>query len=433
MEAIIAGLNFWNQLGPRGISGDVIVPSTPSFPLENLKSVSFGFYNTVCAYSDGTVYMSGRKSYENDRPIGQDFRFNDFTKLENIGVDVINIVSGDNYTVMHIASNILVFYGLFNEGIRISINLDYDPIFIKGCSDYFATIDCNGNAYLYSSKNIEGTGRKIQFSEPIIDFAVLSNWIFVLSIEGILYRSIKDMNTTVFTKVEELENIRFKQISGYCNHILALAENGDVYSCGHNKYGQLGNNTQHSDFDNFSKVLLNSKCKQVATGLFHSIFLTEDGKAFSCGFNFSGQLILGNCDYNYLVPHIISFNRPVSYIAAGCHACALIAGEIPTFNGLTANINSSRTNRTISIIDTASKAIRSILKVKPIMTLPHLYGMTFADQKVQILLEIQLCQYKYDLNACKKSLNSIAAENQRLKESQSIGQTNQNDALIKTD
>lgn len=426
MQVVAAGMNIWCELGPKEACNDVVIPISPSFPLTNLKSISIGFYNTVCTYRDGTVYMSGRKSYENELPVGKEHLFTDFTQIKNNEGYVIDIVSGDTYTVKHIAEKKLFFYGLANKGIPIQITLDNDPVFIKGCSDYFATIDAKGSVCLFSSNNINTAGKQAQIAEPIIDIAFLPNAIFALSCSGTLYISKNDINSAVFARVESLDSVKIIQISGYYDHILALAENGSVYAYGNNKYGQLGDNTQKSNFNNFTKVLLDSRCKQVATGSFHSLFLTEEGKVLSCGMNNNGQLLLGNINSPVLIPQHLPFNEPVSFIAAGSYASLIIFGEVPTLNSLTANIEAKGRNKNKSYIIKTGRALFNIindaaqvsLMLPQIKIMSNFFGASHTSDKIRNHLEIQLNQFRFDLQECKQIIKNMASESQRLKESQ---------------
>ena len=72
-------------------------------------------------------------------------------------------------------------------------------------------------------------------------------------------------------------------------HTLALDENGRVWACGYNEYGQLGDGTR---LERKTPVKLStiSDVKALATGSYHSLALTQDGSVYAWGSNWNGQL-----------------------------------------------------------------------------------------------------------------------------------------------
>jgi alpha-tubulin suppressor-like RCC1 family protein len=116
------------------------------------------------------------------------------------------------------------------------------------------------------------------------------------------------------------DEITIIEISTGSYHSLFLTDNGDVYSCGYNYFGQLGlgnNNNKNIPtliqyFYNNDEIKINNNeitIIEISAGSYHSLFLTDDGNVYSCGYNYSGQLGLDN-NYNQNIPTLIkSFNN----------------------------------------------------------------------------------------------------------------------------
>jgi alpha-tubulin suppressor-like RCC1 family protein len=124
-------------------------------------------------------------------------------------------------------------------------------------------------------------------------------------------------------------NIEINKISPGWNHTLFLSTDGKVYACGNNNVGQLGiaaklrENLNEFDkttdtvkanindtsprktptlIDFFTEPIIDIAGKSYA----HSLFLTSSGKVYSCGWNWYGQLGLGN-NKNYFTPQEVKY------------------------------------------------------------------------------------------------------------------------------
>ena len=93
-----------------------------------------------------------------------------------------------------------------------------------------------------------------------------------------------------------LEARKIVQVSA-ANHSLLLADDGKVFSFGRNDYGENGQGSGSGltvvatpiDMTNVSVEIIT----HVSAGSSHSLFLTENGTVFSCGQNFWGQTGVG--------------------------------------------------------------------------------------------------------------------------------------------
>jgi len=119
-----------------------------------------------------------------------------------------------------------------------------------------------------------------------------------------------NISRTIPVQVSGLTNIIAIAAGG--SHSLFLGSDGFVYGCGNSNYGQLG---IFANPNNSIPVFLLAEVSAIAAGTNHSLLLTFDGNLLGCGRNNYGQLGLysGLGDYN----NISFIIEGVSKIAAG--------------------------------------------------------------------------------------------------------------------
>ena len=175
---------------------------------------------------------------------------------------------------------------------------------------------------------------------------------------------------------------RLKQIACGYNHTLFLLDDGTLYSCGSNDFEQLGHDKSRKKPEqivaletqfimqiaaghSFSLALNNqgqlfcwgavsgvrddeyfhakpaiiknpndASIVQIASGYYHFLMLTEDGKVYVMGLNNHGQLGLGNLVSSALPVYLISLQGiPVGQIACGAYHTLIltVSGNIFAF------------------------------------------------------------------------------------------------------
>lgn len=92
---------------------------------------------------------------------------------------------------------------------------------------------------------------------------------------------------------------RVSQVSCGRSHSLILTDEEGVYSLGNNSHGQCGRPIIPLEDYSSNKVIhkiggIEGKIKQISCGHDHSLFLTEDGHVYSCGWGADGQTGLGH-------------------------------------------------------------------------------------------------------------------------------------------
>jgi prepilin-type N-terminal cleavage/methylation domain-containing protein len=158
-----------------------------------------------------------------------------------------------------------------------SVSIDSDDQFeVEDIKSYTRTKDEDGYEEVACENNL--TIKQISFSWGTI---------YVLTNDGTFIEDYGDEDREVMFNVKQITNVRK-------GHRLFLMNDGTVKSYGNNSFGQLGNGTTNNNYSPII-VMLNSTTpltgvKQVAAGLWHSVFLMNDGTVKAVGNNSGGQL-----------------------------------------------------------------------------------------------------------------------------------------------
>eukprot|EP00956_Cyclotella_meneghiniana_P004029 scaffold4879_cov71-Cyclotella_meneghiniana.AAC.8 len=94
--------------------------------------------------------------------------------------------------------------------------------------------------------------------------------------------------------VETNNNTKIIDVALGERHTLLLRQDGVVFACGWNEFGQLGLDSTESSILSPSRVILNEVVEGITAGRGSSYLLTENNTIYVTGTNFDGQLCLGN-------------------------------------------------------------------------------------------------------------------------------------------
>ncbi|XP_059511217.1 RCC1-like G exchanging factor-like protein isoform X1 [Stegostoma tigrinum] len=99
--------------------------------------------------------------------------------------------------------------------------------------------------------------------------------------------------------LERPQETRVIQVSCGRAHSLLLTDNEGVFSMGNNAYGQCGRSIVDNEIYSGSQIIhriedLDDKIVEVTCGQDHSLFRTEKGEIYSCGWGADGQTGLGH-------------------------------------------------------------------------------------------------------------------------------------------
>ena len=330
------GYNGYGQLG-LGDNSNRYRPT--QINIENVVDIAAGNNHALLVTADGKVYSFGSNSYGQLGRTGNTYTPQEIPNLENI-----EKVSAGNYHSMAIDKEGNVYTwgynqnGQLGDGTRISNSI---PTKIKLTNitkiatknNTSAAIDGDGNLYTwgYNSYGQQGisidniyTPRKVPTLEQIIDIAVENNTIIVLDKKGEVlssgYNTYGNLGNNAtqtrksFDKViEKYETITtgegeetqttttpiylsgVKSIQAGNEFAVAIKEDGTAISWGYNGYSQSSNGTTTSnllpvdlkygkDKEKIDKII------NVSAGEGTIVVTREDGKVWTIGKNYSGQL-----------------------------------------------------------------------------------------------------------------------------------------------
>ena len=126
---------------------------------------------------------------------------------------------------------------------------------------------------------------------------------------------------TTFTQVTTNINNDVKQIACGYDFTFILKNDGSLWVCGDNDYGQLGLGTSDTDYyTSFAQVTTNidNDVKEVICGDYHVFILKNDGSLWSCGYNQYSRLGLGDTDDRTTFTQVTTnINNDVKQVVCG--------------------------------------------------------------------------------------------------------------------
>ena len=198
----------------------------------------------------------------------------------------------------------------------------------------------------------------------------LSNSSFILKNDGTLWvcgqngygqLGLGGGASTIFTKAADTVK------SVYCgyDHTMILKNDGTLLGCGYNNWGQLGLGNIN-DRTTFTKITTNTdNIKSVYCGIYNTSILKNDGTLWACGYNGEGQLGLGDWSERTTFTQVITNVNDIKSVCCGSYY-AVMSKNDGTLWGCGRNSHGQlgledKSNRNIfTIINSAPENIKMI-------------------------------------------------------------------------
>jgi alpha-tubulin suppressor-like RCC1 family protein len=290
-----------NEIGQLGL-GDTTYRRTFTQVTTNInndvKQVSCGQYHTVILKNDGTVWSCGsNNSGQLGLGTGGDYNVHStFTRTTSniINVKEINCAYRQSFVIKN--DGTLWACGNNVTGQLGTGNNSGSNRFIQVASDV-KKVSTSGRYPTNSLYNDYSIGTTMIIKNDGSLWACGYNQYGGLGLGD-------NSNKTTFTKVTTNINNDVKDVACGLTHTVILKNDGSIWSCGYNNYGQLGLNDK-TNRNTFTKVTtnINNDVKQIACA-FTQYYTEGDGGSmfvlknndilYSCGYNNHGQLGLGD-------------------------------------------------------------------------------------------------------------------------------------------
>jgi len=336
-----------NTDGQLGIFNNyVLTPTTlPSnkTPIKLLLGYSF----TVILFDDGTIYGCGYNSngqLGNGNTISPQTTLGPMT-LTNISAKPVNIACGGLHTIVLFSDGTIYGCGnnLFGQlgngnattqttlGSMTLTDISAKPINIT-CGWYYTIIlfndgtiyGCGTNNYgQLGNGNTTDQSTLVQMTLPVgktpINIACGSYYTIILFNDGTVYGcgynnygQLGNGNTTTqLTLVQMTLPVGKTPINIACgdSHTIILFSDNTIYGCGYDNNGQLGNKTNTNQYILTSMTIPNGKTPiNILCGNLYTIVLFSDGTIYGCGFNGNGQLGDGSVINRNILTQMLNIN-----------------------------------------------------------------------------------------------------------------------------
>ena len=292
--------------------------------------------------NDGTLWGCGDNSY-NQLGLGDSTNRKTFTQITTNTNDIKSIYCGDYHTVILKKDGTLWGCGA-NGNYQLGLgDTTYRTIFTKITNDVkMAYCGYEHTIILKNDNTLWGVGHNqygqlgLGNASHIYAFTKITNnvksaycgynYTVVLKNDDTLWGcgdngygqlGLGDTNSkTILTKITANINDVNSIYCGY-NHTIILQNNGTLWGCGKNNYGQLGLEDTNNRYT-FTVISTNpGNIRSIHCGENHTIILKSDSTLWGCGDNSYGQLGLGDTNYSTVFTKLFASTNDIKTIYCG--------------------------------------------------------------------------------------------------------------------
>ncbi|MCL2319835.1 MAG: hypothetical protein FWC45_07100 [Treponema sp.] len=118
-----------------------------------------------------------------------------------------------------------------------------------------------------------------------------------------------------------------KAVAAGNNTTFYVDKDGSLWAAGYNYYGELGLGNRNAQFT-FTKVnSAGQNVKALAAGMRHTVLLKEDGTLWAAGYNFNGQLALGDSEDRNSFTEVKDAGSGITAVAAGNYHTVILKSD----------------------------------------------------------------------------------------------------------
>lgn len=206
--------------------------------------------------------------------------------------------TGQLYTVGRYDYRRLRFYD--KEDIIPVKFTGFDNVIQVSCGrEHTAFLTVSGEVYTFGCDDYDQLGYKYpptKILDNIKQIACGYNRTAFVTYGGELYTS----GRSIPDKISLPPNIKIKQVSCGNHHTVFITQSGQIYSFSDSTVGQL----EITPIPGFDNVV------QVSCGAYHTAFITTEGKIYTFGDNYRGQLGLGDNELRHKPTPIPGYGEP---------------------------------------------------------------------------------------------------------------------------
>lgn len=288
------------------------------FPGRQIAGISIKGGQTLVTYKSGDVWADGKAYYDKLE--------NRLEKPTKIPLQMkIKFAAASDFSCIYLTKTGNMIFSKIEKQNPITLGKG-----LKRINDIGA-VASDGSFYLFYKDFFGFEPKEFVIPKPAADVARSFKHYHVLTQDGEIFTSdTLDINSCTFALNKSLEGVNITKISSFSRHCIALSANGEVYACGWNKFGQLGDGTKEDRTTGFVKVkgLEDHKILDIAAGGSFSLFLDEEGWIYSCGDNKYGQLIQSTKG-EVLTPTKCQIRDRATMIAAGGNDTVIVTKPTP--------------------------------------------------------------------------------------------------------